>query len=213
MLCKKRRIKPTQKRTSMGMTTIEHISEGMCRQCAWERIKHKCKICNKVIGKGYPRLLAHITSHYTSNELLYKEDIETDIISINFESSNTLPNEWVVDKEEEKGQYLLKCKICKDTFMFKKEGTTMFSKWIDHIKSHYLDKDLVNKGWIAKNIVHLNYDSVLLLLTSSNHRNGNKANSSIDNNYRDLTKREINAYRNALRRIRNEESITKSKGR
>jgi hypothetical protein len=210
MLCKRRRIKPTQKYTSMGMTTIEHVTEGMCRQCAWERIKHKCKICNKVIGKGYPRLLAHITSHYTSNELLYKEDIETDIISINFESSKT-SNQWVIDKEEEKCQYLVKCKICKDTFMFKKEETTMFSKWIDHIKSHYLDKDLVNKDWIAKDIVQLNYDSVLIL--SSNHRNGNKANSSIDNNYRDLTKREINAYRNALRRIRTEESITKNKGR
>lgn len=88
-----------------------------------------------------------------------------DVISINFERSKT-SNEWVVDKEKEKGQYL--CKICQDTFMFKKEGTTMFSKWIEHIKSHYLDKDLVNKDWIAKNIVHLNYDSVLLL-TSSNH--------------------------------------------
>jgi len=37
-------------------------------------------------------------------------------------------------RQEEKGQYLLKCKIWKDTFMFKKEETTMFSKWIDHIK-------------------------------------------------------------------------------
>ena len=86
MLCKKRRIKPTQKHTSMGMTTIEHISEGMCRQCAWERIKHKCKMCAEVIGKGYPRSIAHITSHYTSNELLYNEDRDTDIISINFET-------------------------------------------------------------------------------------------------------------------------------
>jgi len=91
----------------------------------------------------------------------------------------------------------------------------MFSKWIDHIKSHYLDNDLVRKSWIAKDIFHLNYDSVLLL-TDSNHRNENKSTSSSDDNnsnYRDLTKREINAYRNALRRIRNEESITKSKGK
>jgi hypothetical protein len=196
----------------MGMTTIEHISEGMCRQCAWERINHKCKICKKVIGKDYPRLLAHITSHYTSNELLYKEDIETDIISINFETTKT-PNKWIVDKQEGKDQYPLKCKICSDTFMLKKEETTMFSKWIDHIKSHYLDKDLVKKSWIAKNIVRLNYDSVLIL-TDSNHHKRNKSDSSNDsNNYRDLTEREINAYRNALRRIRNEESITKSKGR
>ena len=211
MLCKRKRIKPTQKHTSMGMTTKEHITEGMCRQCAWERIKHKCKMCGEIIGKGYPKLLAHITSHYTSTELLYKEGIEMGIISINFERSKT-SNEWVVDKEEEQGHYPLKCKICGDTFMFKKEEITMFSKWIDHTKSHYLDKDLVNKDWIAKNIVHLNYDSVLLL-TESNHRNGNKSNSSGNNTYRDLTKREINAYRNALRRIRTEESITKSKGR
>ena len=31
----------------------------------------------------------HLTSHYTSNELLYKEDIEMDIISINFERAKT----------------------------------------------------------------------------------------------------------------------------
>ena len=90
----------------------------------------------------------------------------------------------------------------------------MFSKWIDHIKSHYVDKHLLEKVWIAKDIVNLNYDSVLLL-TDSNHRNENKTTSSSDDNnsnYRDLTKREIDAYRNALHRIRNEESITKSKG-
>jgi hypothetical protein len=98
--------------------------------------------------------------------------------------------------------------------MFKKEEVTMFSKWIDHVKSHYIDKDLVKKELIAKDIFYLNYDSVLLL-TDSNHYNGSKSNSSSDdnNNYRYLTKREINAYRNALRRIRTEESITKSKGR
>lgn len=95
--------------------------------------------------------------------------------------------------------------------MLKKE-TAIFSKWIDHIKSHYLDKDLVKKSWIAKNIVHLNYDSVLLL-TDSNHHKGNKSISNSNNTYRDLTEREIDAYRNALRRIRNEESITKNKGR
>ena len=146
----------------MGVTHVQRIIEGMCRQCAWERIKHKCKICNKVIGKGYPRLLAHITSHYTSNELLYNEEIEMDIISINFETAKT-SNKWLVVDEEEKSQYPLKCKICGDTFMFKKEEVTMFSKWIDHIKLHYTDKDLVKKSWIAKDIVHLNYDSVLLL--------------------------------------------------
>ena len=42
VLCGRRRIKPIHKYTSMGMTTIEHISEGMCRQCAWERITITC---------------------------------------------------------------------------------------------------------------------------------------------------------------------------
>jgi hypothetical protein len=136
-----------------------------------------------------------------------------DIISINFEKANT-SDKWLVVDEDEKGQHPLKCKICGDTFMFKK-GETMFSKWIDHIKSHYVDKHLLEKVWVAKDIVHLNYDSVLIL-TDFNHHNENKSNSSsndINSNYRDLTKREINAYRNALYRIRNEESITKSKGR
>ncbi|MGA9170081.1 MAG: hypothetical protein WCF03_13910 [Nitrososphaeraceae archaeon] len=95
--------------------------------------------------------------------------------------------------------------------MFKK-GQTMFSRWIDHIKLHYVDKDLVKKSWIAKEIFHLNYDSVLAL-TGYNHHS-EKSNSSINNNtYRDLTKIEIDAYRNALRRIWTQESITKSKGR
>ena len=84
---------------------------------------------------------------------------------------------------------------------------------MEHIKSHYIDKHLLEKVWIAKDIFHLNYDSVLLM-TDSNHHNGNKSSSSSDDNnsnYRDLTKREIDAYRNALHRIRNEESITKRK--
>src|SRR2546426_733922 len=85
----------------MGMTRTVHIGEGMCRQCAWERIKHKCKMCGEIIGKGYARLLAHITSHYSSNELLYKEGIEMDIISINFESSKTTSNEGVRKHLEE----------------------------------------------------------------------------------------------------------------
>jgi hypothetical protein len=34
-------------------------------------------------------------------------------------------------------------------------------KWIDHIKVHYIDKSLVKKEWIAKDIIYLNYDSVL----------------------------------------------------
>jgi DNA-directed RNA polymerase subunit N (RpoN/RPB10) len=66
----KRRIKPTRRYTSLGLTQIVHISEGMCRQCAWEKIKLKCKICGKIIAKRYPRLLARITAHYTTAELL-----------------------------------------------------------------------------------------------------------------------------------------------
>jgi len=142
VLCKRRRIKSTQKHTSMGMTTIEHITEGMCRQCAWERIKHKCKICDDIVGKGYSRLLAHITSHYTSNEFLYNEDKGIDIISINFESPKTSLNEGVVG--EEQGHYPLECKVCRDSFIFKKDET-IISRWIDHIKSHYTDRDLIKK--------------------------------------------------------------------
>jgi len=45
------------------MTRIEQISEGMVRQCAWERIKHKCKVCSEIIGNvilGYLLILPHI---------------------------------------------------------------------------------------------------------------------------------------------------------
>jgi len=47
--------------------------------------------------------------------------IEIYIISINFEKANTSDKWLVVD--EEKGQHALKCKICGDTFMFKKGET------------------------------------------------------------------------------------------
>src|SRR5437016_8408239 len=88
MLCGKRRIKPTQTSTSMGVTHVERLSEGMCRRCAWERIKQKCKVCGEIIGKGYSRLLAHTAAHYTPAQL-YNEEIEKNIILINFESSKT----------------------------------------------------------------------------------------------------------------------------
>ena len=100
----------------------------MCRQCAWERIKLKCKLCGEIIGKGFPRLLAHTTAHYTSNELLYDEEIEKNIILINSENpktSNKLFGEIGYD-------YALRCKVCGDRFPFKKEEM-LFSKWIDHI--------------------------------------------------------------------------------
>ena len=141
MLCGKRRIKPTQTSTSMGVTHVERLSEGLCRRCAWERIKQKCKLCVEIIGKGYSRLLAHTAAHYTSAQLLYNEEIEKNIILINFESSKT-SNE-ILDKEDDYSP--VRCKVCRDRFIFKKEET-MFSKWIDHIKSHYIDKDLVKKN-------------------------------------------------------------------
>jgi hypothetical protein len=59
----------------------------MCRQCAWEKIKLKCKICGEIISKGYPRLLAHTTAHHATAELLYNEEAEENVIFINFESS------------------------------------------------------------------------------------------------------------------------------
>ena len=161
MLCGKRRIKPIQRSTSMGITQIQHLTEGMCRQCAWERIKIKCKLCGEIIGKGFSRLLAHTAAHYTAAELLYNEEAEENIILINFESSK-ISNEVFGENDYDS---ILRCKVCGDRFIFKKEET-MFSKWIDHIKSHYIDKDLVKKMWIAKDMVHLNYDSVLEITSS-----------------------------------------------
>ena len=136
MLCGKRRIKPIQRYTSMGMTQIQHVTKGMCRRCAWERIKLKCKLCGEIIGKGFPRLLAHTTAHYTSNELLYDEEIEKNIILMNFENPKT-SNELC---GEIGYGYALPCKVCGHRFPFKKEEMT-FSKWTNHVKSHYTDKD------------------------------------------------------------------------
>jgi hypothetical protein len=107
--------------------------------------------------------------------------------------------------------YMLRCKICRDRFTFKKEEMT-FSKLIDHIKSHYIDKDLVEKEWIAKDIIHLNYHSVIQVNVSDLYTDNNiHSNSSIT--YHELTKREEDAYMDALHHIKSEESITKSKGR
>ena len=83
---------------------------------------------------------------------------------------------------------------------------------IEHIKSHYIDKDLVKKEWIAKDIIHVNYDSVIQVSISDPHTDNN-IHSNIGVTYRELTKREGDAYREALYRIRSEDSITKSKGR
>jgi hypothetical protein len=101
MLCGKRRIKPTSRYTSLGLTRIVHISEGMCRKCAWEKIKLKCKICVEIIGKGFPRILAHTAAHYTPYELFYNEGIEKNIILINFESPNDVfgKDEDLIKKE------------------------------------------------------------------------------------------------------------------
>ena len=64
--------------------------------------------------------------------------------------------------------YALRCKVCGDRFIFKKEDITL-SKWIDHIKSHYIDKDLVKKEWLAKEMIHINYDSVIQVNISDSH--------------------------------------------
>jgi hypothetical protein len=207
MLCGKRRIKATRRYTSLGSTQIVHISEGMCRQCAWEKIKLKCKICGEIISKGYPRLLAHTTVHYTTPGLLSNEETEQNIVLINLESSKTSNQMF----EGDDYGYTLRCKICGDRFIFKKEDT-IFSKWIDHIKSHYIDKDLVKKEWIAKDIIHLNYESVIQVSVSGLHAD-NDINSDSGVTYRELTKSEGDAYMDALHRIKSEESITKSKGK
>ena len=99
------------------------------------KIKLKCKICGEIISKGYPRLLAHATVHYISSELLYNEQAEESIISINFDSrkiSNEIFSDYGYD-------YALRCRICGDRFTFKKEEIT-FSKMIDHINHIILTK-------------------------------------------------------------------------
>jgi hypothetical protein len=85
-----------------------NISEGMCRGCAWEKIKLKCKMCEEIIGKGYPKLLAHTIAHYSASELLYNEETEENIIFINFESSKSSNQMF----EEDNYEYTLRCKIC-----------------------------------------------------------------------------------------------------
>jgi hypothetical protein len=83
---------------------------------------------------------------------------------------------------------------------------------VDHIKSHYIDKDIVRKESMAKDIIHLNYGSVIQVNVSGSYTHKNvHSNSSIT--YRELTKREGDAYMDALHRIKSEESITKSKGK
>jgi hypothetical protein len=114
MLCGKRRIKPTRRYTSLGLTQIVHIGEGMCRLCAWEKVKLKCKICGEIIAKGFSRVLAHTAAHYTGSELLYNEGVEKNIILINFESPNEVFGEDNYD-------YTLRCKVCRQRFTFKKE--------------------------------------------------------------------------------------------
>jgi hypothetical protein len=207
MLCGKRRIKPTRKYASLGSTQIVHIGEGMCKRCAWEKINLKCKICGEIITKGYPRLLAHTTAHYTTSELLSNEEAEQNVLLINLESSK---NSNAIFSKNGNDNPTLQCKICGNNFIFKKEDI-IFSRWIDHIKSHYTDKDLIKKERIAKNLVYLNYNSVIQVSIPQSHINNGVSSSSIT--YRELTKREADAYVDALYRIRTEESITKSKGR
>jgi hypothetical protein len=60
-------------------------------------------------------------------------------------------------------------------------------------------------------MIHLNYDSVIQVDVFDSHTDNDINSSSVT--YRELTNRERDAYSDALYRIRNEESITKSKGR
>ena len=63
----------------------------------------------------------------------------------------------------------------------------------------------------SQEMIRLNYDSVLQVIASDSHTDNNVSGSSVT--YRELTKREGNAYSDALYRIRTEESMTKSKGK
>ena len=72
------------------------------------------------------------------------------------------------------------------------------TKWINHVINHYADESLVKKERIGREILNINYESVLLE----------------GNDYRDLTDKEDKAYAEALYRIRTtEEAINKNKNR
>ena len=65
----------------------------------------------------YPKLLAHITAHYSASELLYNEEIEENIIFINFESSKT-SNEMFDGHDYD---YALRCKSVEIALPLKKK--------------------------------------------------------------------------------------------
>jgi hypothetical protein len=94
-------------------------------------MKLKYKLCGKIIGKGFSILLAHIAAHYTA-KLLYNEEVKENIILINLNSKAS--NETF---GEHRYDYTLRCEICADHYILKKEKI-MFSKLINHIKSHYI---------------------------------------------------------------------------
>jgi hypothetical protein len=143
----------------------------------------------KLNAKGYPQLLAHTMAHYTTAELLSNEDAEQNILWINFESSKTSNAIFNGNGYDYPTQ---RCKICGDSLVFKKEDT-IFSRWIDHIKSHYIDKDLVKKERIAKDLIYLNYNSVIQVSSSQSHIDNDVSRSSIT--YRRLTKRPYEEYK------------------
>lgn len=72
----------------------------------------------------------------------------------------------------------------------------MFSKLIAHVKSYYIDKDLIKKELIAKDMIHLNCDSVIQGSVSDSHTDNDVSSSSVT--YGKLTKREGDAYGDAL---------------
>jgi hypothetical protein len=95
--------------------------------------------------------------------------------------------------------YPLSCKVSGDTFMFKKEDT-MFSNLTDHIKSRYTDKDLVKKEWIAKEMIHINYGSIIQMNDPDSYTDNSNSTSSVT--YREITKGERDACSDTLYRVR-----------
>lgn len=61
-------------------------------------------------------------------------------------------------------------------------------------------------------MINLNYDSVIQMSVSDLHTD-NDVSSSSSITYRELTKREGDAYMDALHRIKSEDAIIKNKGR
>ena len=176
----------------------------MCKVCAWNEVKERCLICDEILDKGYPQLLAHCIAHYTDKDGLYdNDDNYVKVIALNFEiitPVNYQNNSNVIE--------FISCNMCHHRFPLydiNKELLTYPSKWLDHIIGHYSDSKLIQKEWIAQKIVNFNYEAVVLVKDKDD---GKPAE------YRLLTEGESKVYAEALHRMKTtEDEINRRKNK